>query len=247
MSALEIGVGLAVLAGAMLQSTVGFGFALVAAPLVFAALESQKAVGLMLVLSLVSHVMILGLEGRRPQPLLGDVVRLVAWGVPGLIAGVLVLRSVDARVLQVMLTVAVFGGLVVQHLARRMNTGGERSWWAAPVAGLSSGALTTSTTTGGPPLVLYLRAGSPSPTVMRDSLITCFMAMALLGALVLWAFGAGAAVPPGTWVAALVPVAALGQLLGRRGFARLQERHYELVLTVVLVVSASVGLVTALA
>ena len=50
MGALEIAAGVAVLAGAALQSATGFGFALVSAPLLFAAAEPEQAVGLLIVL-----------------------------------------------------------------------------------------------------------------------------------------------------------------------------------------------------
>ena len=43
--ALEIAAGVAVLAGAALQSATGFGFALVSAPLLFAATTPARAVG----------------------------------------------------------------------------------------------------------------------------------------------------------------------------------------------------------
>ena len=56
MTGLEIAAGAAVLAGAVLQSAVGFGFALVSAPLLFAAFGPAPAVGLLDVLALVVNV-----------------------------------------------------------------------------------------------------------------------------------------------------------------------------------------------
>ena len=70
--ALEIAAGVAVLAGAALQSATGFGFALVSAPLVFAAAEPEQAVWLLILLGLIVNLMTLGTEGRRPQPLVRD-------------------------------------------------------------------------------------------------------------------------------------------------------------------------------
>ncbi len=43
---IEIAAAVSVLLGAVIQSAVGFGFALVCAPLLFAALGPQQAVGL---------------------------------------------------------------------------------------------------------------------------------------------------------------------------------------------------------
>ena len=86
--ALEIAAGLAVLAGAALQSATGFGFALVSAPLVFAAAEPEQAVGLLILVGLIVNLMTLGTEGRRPQPLVRDSVIILAWGIPGVAVGV---------------------------------------------------------------------------------------------------------------------------------------------------------------
>ena len=53
----------------MLQAATGFGFSLVAAPLLFAAIEPEPAVGLLLVLGLEVNLLTLATERRRPRPL----------------------------------------------------------------------------------------------------------------------------------------------------------------------------------
>ena len=58
-----------VVAGAMLQAATGFGFSLVAAPLLFAAIGPEPAVVLLLVLGLEVNVLTLVTERRRPRPL----------------------------------------------------------------------------------------------------------------------------------------------------------------------------------
>ena len=58
-----------VVAGAMLQAATGFGFSLVAAPLLFAAIGPEPAVVLLLVLGLEVNLLTLGTERRRPRPL----------------------------------------------------------------------------------------------------------------------------------------------------------------------------------
>jgi hypothetical protein len=59
--------------------------------------------------------------------------------------------------------------------------------------------------------------------------------------------GTDGAVPHAAALAALIPLAAAGQLLGRPLFARLSAGRYELALTITLLISATVGLVSALA
>src|ERR687895_22419 len=151
MSLLALAAGVAVLTGAALQSSIGFGFALVAAPLLFAATSPPEAIGLMILLAVEVSLLTLLTERRRPQPVWRDVWPLVAWSLPGALA--------------VNLRAAHRPAPVVAH---------EPPRWARPAAGLASGALNTSTSTGGPPVVLLLLArGLPAP-VVRDTLTATF-------------------------------------------------------------------------
>jgi uncharacterized membrane protein YfcA len=246
--ALEIAAGVAVLAGAALQSATGFGFALCSAPLLFAAAEPEEAVALLIVLGLIVNGMTLGTEGRRPRPLVRDSIAILAWGVPGLAVGVVLLRALGSTALQVGVTLGVLATLAVRALARRRGAGGahEPPGWAAPAAGFSSGALTTSTNTSGPPVVLYALARGATPVQTRDTLTVTFIGFGLLGAAAL-AIGAGAdAVPDAAALAALAPAAAIGHVLGRPVFARIADDRYEPVLTAVLIATALAGLLTAL-
>jgi len=246
-SALEIAAGIAVVAGAALQSATGFGFALVSAPLLFAATEPEQAVGLLILLGLIVNGMTLATEGRRPQPLARESAVILGFGLPGVFVGVLALRALSSAALQVAVTLGVFATLAVRALAQRRGAapaaGAPR--WAAPAAGFASGVLTTSTNTSGPPIVLYALARGATPVQTRDTLTVTFIGFALLGAAAL-ALGGGDWVPSGAVLAALVPAVVAGHLAGRRVFARIAGRHYEPVLTAVLIATALAGLATAL-
>ena len=244
--ALEIAAGVAVLAGAALQSATGFGFALVSAPLLFAAAEPEQAVGLLILLGLIVNLMTLGTEGRRPQPLVRESLIMLGWGIPGVFVGLLALRALDSTALQVGVTLGVFATLAVRALARRRRDAGagHPPFWAAPAAGFTSGALTTSTNTSGPPVVLYALARGATPVQTRDTLTVTFIGFALLGAAAL-ALG-GTEAPHAAALAALAPAVVVGHLLGRPVFARIADRHYEPVLTGVLIATALAGLATAL-
>ncbi len=105
MSALAVAAAGAVMAGAALQSSIGFGFALVAAPLLYVAAPSpEQAVGLMILLGLEVNLLTLVAERRRPHPSWADAAGVVAWSLPGAIAGVAVLRALDALALQLLVT-----------------------------------------------------------------------------------------------------------------------------------------------
>ena len=141
-----------------------------------------------------------------------------------------------------------FATLAVRWLAQRRpaRASGDPPAWAAPAAGLASGALTTSTTTAGPPVVLYMLARGAPPVQTRDTLTATFIGFAVHRR-----GGAGRSagddwVPHADALAALVPAVVVGHLAGRPVFARIAEHRYEPVLTGVLIATALAGLATAL-
>src|SRR5215208_3072240 len=252
MSLLAVAAGCAVMTGAALQSSIGFGFALVSAPLLFAATSPPEAVGLMIVLALEVSLLTLLTERRRPEPVWRDVRAVVAWSLPGALAGVAVLRSLDELALQLLVTAGVLVALVINlRAAHRVppppGSAHDPPRWARPAAGLVSGALNTSTSTGGPPLVLLLMSRGLRPGAVRDTLTTCFLGFAPMSVAALVLTGTSEAVPDAVALAALMPLTALGQLAGRPLFARLAAgRSYERALTLVLLATVAAGLVSVL-
>ena len=142
--------------GAALQSATGFGFSLLAAPLLFAALEPPQAVGLLAALGLLVNALTLGAERRRPAPLAGDVRAILLAAPAGALLGVVVLRTLDALALQLLVSAAVVAALAARRAPRRGARRGAprrpgrpaaRPAWSAPLAGLLAGGLGTSTST----------------------------------------------------------------------------------------------------
>jgi uncharacterized membrane protein YfcA len=234
----------AVAAGAALQSATGFGFSVIAAPLVFAAVEPEEAVGLLIVLGTLVNVLTLLTEGRRPQPVARESAVILAAAVPGAVAGVAVLRALDAVALQIAVSI----GVVLTLVARRLAAGRHLPSWMAMPAGVVAGALTTSTTTAGPPVIVYLLGRAIEPSRVRDTMTVVFLGLSAVGVIALWLTGTHGAVPDATLVAILVPVVIAGHLAGRPLFARLERSgKYEQVLTAALFVAVVAGLATAVA
>jgi uncharacterized protein len=217
-----------------------------------------EAVGLLIVLSVEVNLLTLATERRRPRPLGREAAVLVVWAVPGAFAGVAVLRALDPVALQVAVSVGVVATLAARRLAPRAQSPPARTrssesppghaqrspaTWAAPVAGFAAGGLTTSTSTAGPPLLVYLLGREVEPERVRDTLTVCFLGLCAIGAVALLATGTGDAVPGATLLALTAPVVAAGHLAGRPVFARLVSGgRYEPVLTGVLLVSILGGL-----
>jgi uncharacterized protein len=238
-SALLLGAAAGVVAGATLQAATGFGFSLLAAPLVFAAVHRHpaQAVGLLTLLGTEVNLLTIATERRRPRPLARDAVVLCAWALPGALAGVALLRALPPVAIQVAVTLGVVGTLVARRLGRRHLH--VPAW----TAGLTSGALTTSTSISGPPLLLHLLGRDLPPARVRDTMTVCFLGLAAITVAALAATGTHATPDVGA-VAALVPAVAVAHLVGRRGFARLAAGGgYERVLTALLLVAVVAGLV----
>jgi uncharacterized protein len=234
--------GVGVAAGAALQSATGFGFSLIAAPLAFAVLEPAEAVGLLTLLGTEVNLLTLLGERRRPQPVWRESLLIVGGAVPGSIAGVAVLRALDPVTLQIAVSV----GVVATLIARRLAAGRTTPGWAAPIAGFTAGGLTTSTTTSGPPMLVYLLGRELTPAQLRDTMPVCFLGLSLVGALALLVTRTHGAVPDATLVAILVPVVVVSHVAGRPLFRMLERTEsYERVVTVLLLVSLVVGLATA--
>jgi uncharacterized membrane protein YfcA len=235
---------LALFLGAALQSATGFGFALVSAPILFALLGPREAVTAGVLVALVLNSLTLATEGRRPQVLVRDSLGLLAWSLPGIALGALALRELPGRLLSALVALAVLAGVALRALSRRARTPAARRPWHMPAAGVATGALATSTSLSGPPLIFYLLARGASPGELRDSLAAIFLAVAVLALPALALTGTFAA-PDDLWVLCLAGVA--GQLVGRRAFGWLRGARYEQAVSVVLVATALVALVASVA
>lgn len=235
-------VAAAAFTGASVQSATGFGFALVLSPALFAVLEPLEAVSALLVLGLALNVLVLLDGGRVRWDALGPV---LGFALPGLVLGMALLTLLSKPTLQV-----VVGGAVVGAAAlvwRAPQPSGAPRMPAACAAGLASGALTTSVSLSGPPLMLWLRARGLKPADLRASLATAFLVLNLAGcALLLGAEGPSGAVEP----AVLVPLLGLvvaGHLAGARLFRRLDPERFSAVVLALVVVAGTASVVAGVA
>jgi uncharacterized membrane protein YfcA len=230
-----------VLAGGVLQSATGFGFSMLTSPLLLALLGPQQAVTASSILGFLLSAILLAGEGRRPVVARHDATLLVACSLPGLAVGAIAVSTFSVRALSLVMAAGVFGGLVVRVRARR-SPPGEVHPWSAPLAGLASGALSTSTGISGPPLIFHLLARGLPPAIMRDTLAAIFLSLGVIGLIPL-AITGSLDVPNG--MPLLLVTALIGQIAGRRLFARMSSGTYEPVVLVVLTVATTAALVSA--
>jgi uncharacterized protein len=232
---------LAALAGASTQAATGFGFALVLSPALFAVLDPTEAVATLLALGLVLNVFVLLEDGghanwRRITPML-----LAA--LPGLVAGLLLLKALSKEALQMAVGLAVIGAAALQLSARRAANGRphrtELPGAAGLAAGFLSGVLTTSISVSGPPIVLWLEAHGIGPSEFRASLAASFLALNLIG----WAMLIAAEGSPSVDADVVLPLLGaivIGYVVGTLAFRRLgSERFFGVALALVICTGAA--------
>jgi uncharacterized protein len=227
----------------VLQSATGFGFSMLTSPLLLALLGPQQAVTASSFLGcMLSTVLLVG-EGRRPHVERRDAALLVAFSLPGLVLGAIAVSTLSVQVLTLVMATGVLAGLAVRLRARRVGAR-PAPRWSAPLAGVASGTLSTSTGISGPPLIFHLLARGLPPARMRDTLAAIFASLGAIGLIPLAATGS-LDVPSG--MVLLLAAALVGQVLGRSVFARMPPRVYEPVVLGVLVAAAAIALVSAFA
>jgi uncharacterized membrane protein YfcA len=237
----------ATFAGASVQSATGFGFALVLGPALFAVVEPREAVSALLVLGLALNLLVLiGRDGRRAVRWRALRPALLA-ALPGLGLGVILLAALPKPALQVAVGVCVLVAAAVQLRRPHVDARTASSLPAASAVGFASGALTTSTSVSGPPLVLWLEAQGVSPEELRASLAAAFLALNLSGAaVVLAAAGEGDFAGPGL-LAPLLALALLGHVAGARLFRRLDRQRFRSIALGLVVVAGAASVAAGLA
>jgi uncharacterized protein len=244
----------AILVASILQSGTGFGFSLVAAPALYAVVDPTAAIALALVLGQVVNVLVLFGERRWPHPDWSAALPALVAALPGLPIGALLARTLPASSLRIGVGLVVCA-VVVQRFADRLvrhrRAAANRdapSRRGAVGAGLTVGVLTTSTTTSGAPLAVWLTATKMTPAALRDTVTVIFLVLDFVGiAVVIAVVGAGSSLARAEWIPLLVPVAVAGHLLGRQVFLRLPARHYEHVVLTLALVAGAVGIATGIA
>ena len=200
-----------VLAASILQRVSGFGFSLMATPLLGLAMPLSQAVVILSFVSIPSTT--LTWRQLRAHADSRQVRRLIGWSVPGLPLGLLVHRVVPDRPIRIVLAVVIL--IAVGLLITGWKLPIRHVAVADGVAGFVSGVLNTSTGTNGPPLVFDLTSQNVSPDQLRATLSGVF-AFSGIAAVVLFAIDGSLDADALVTGGAALPFALLGQFAGTR-------------------------------
>ena len=122
----------------------------------------------------------------------------------------------------------------------------RRAARTAAVAGFSAGVLTTSTTTNGPPLALWLGGRGLPPAVVRDTVSAAFLLLDFVGIGVVLAVRRTlrARWPRRSGCPALCRSCCVGHLAGSWVFRRLPAHRYDQLLLLAVAAAGAVSIVT---
>jgi uncharacterized membrane protein YfcA len=235
---------------AVLQTSTGFGFAILSAPLLTAVVGGPMAVTTITITGATVDAVILGGRRTLPRPDWRIVSVLALWSTPGMVLGALALARLPQSGLQLLVAAAVLLAVVYRaHSARRdpgrspRATRDRRRGWHAPVAGLTSGALGTSTTLAGPPVVMYVTRQIADPLTTRDTLVALSLVRLPLAILVLSRAGTWA--PPASGPFVILAAGVVGCVVGQGLHARLDHRSYQRATLGLLAVAAATATIAA--
>ena len=228
-----------ILIASSVHAVTGFGYALVATPLLALTVDPHTAV-VATTLSALAMTVTIGVRQRHHAE--WKVAMIAMAGIMlGMPLGLWVYGVTSERMLTALIGVGVLGCTVM--VWRRVKVPGN-----VPVlvgAGLISGALSTSTGTNGPPMVAAFQGMGYDPHKFRATLAAVFAGTSVLS-LIGFAV-AGQVNTQSLWIGLIgVPVVQLGWFAGNAVFSRIDPDRFRSVVLVALLVSAALTLWSAL-
>ncbi len=234
-----------VLAAALVQRAVGFGFALFAVPLMAFVLPTKSAVVVVFLIGSVTSAWVaMRLRSSIEWP---TVRRLGSGAVVGAPVGVVILALVSPNVLRLVLGLATCAAAAWILVTSRLTSAGP----AAPTpvrtftVGLASGIINTSLATNGPPLVYELRRSGFRDDRFRATLATVFVVSNVIGLPLLSVAGLITGTDVALAATTLVPCV-VGIAMGGWVGARMEPAHFAWSVDLLLLATGVLTVVNAL-
>lgn len=240
MSAQEILWICLVVAGASAtQAISGFGFALIAVPLLSLFIDPQVAVVLATVVGAFSSTFQAVADRRHANKSL--VQRLALSAYMGMPFGLFVFIVVSESILRFIVGLVVLLAAIALIRGFSISQSNKKLDW---IMGWASGVLATSTSTNGPPLVFLLQAKKLSPESFRASINIVF-SLTSFGAILLFALSGNITSDDFAGIAISIPMLLIGLAIGFKLRSRINAQQFRILVFVLLIVSALSALTAA--
>jgi uncharacterized membrane protein YfcA len=229
-----------VVAGASASQAIsGFGFALIAVPLLSLFIEPQVAVVLATVVGAFSSTFQAVVDRKHAQRDL--VTRLAISAYVGMPFGLLVFVAVSESVLRFIVGIVVLIAAISLMRGFSIPQSKNKYDW---LMGWASGVLATSTSTNGPPLVFLLQAKKLTPTNFRASINVVF-SLTSFGAIALFVLSGNIDSSDFLGIAVSIPMLLMGVAVGYRIRPRINAEQFRVLVFVLLIGSAMSALIAA--
>lgn len=205
-----------VLMAAILQTGIGFGFAIIATPLLTLIYAPQTAIHINITLSLLISIIMLPVLARSVDWTL--LTRLAIGSLAGAPVGLLFYVFADPGLMKMSIGVFILcvTGLIALRFSIRQNRRNEY------LAGILSGVFTASIGMPGPPLLIYFAAAKTDKVTLRATTLTFFLFVYVISLLLQLS---AEPVDSSVWFICLtlIPVTVVGMALGQIMFRYLAQ------------------------
>lgn len=214
-------IALIVVAAAFLQGLTGFGFVLIALPLLDFIIDIKTSIPFMTLLA-VCISLTLSIQLRHSIQFKSIAVLMVAT-IPGIPLGVYLLKTVPPSTLAVCVGILMVSFTAYQLLAsptpRHLKNG------AAITAGFLSGTLAASISAGGPPAIIY-SALQPWTKDQAKATLACYFTLSGFTVAITHAYTGLTTAPVLKLFAISLPAMFFGIFLGTTAYKRLSDHGY---------------------
>lgn len=224
-----------------LQTTTGFGFAIITAPLLALVVDAKETVMLVMITGLM--VKLLLLRVIKDEGSFTDILPLMTAGVAGAIPGAYLLAIISSDGLKLFIGVVLLAATLAMWKNYTINIANPR--YAEAIVGAVSGFLATTTSVNGPPIILYYlnTKADANKAAFRANLTRYFLLMS--AASILISYLVGNLHFGDLWSRVLLAVPALyaGVYAGEKAFHRINAKTFRTV-SLVMVFASSLTIVS---
>jgi uncharacterized membrane protein YfcA len=228
------------LAGAA-QSLTGFGFGLVAVPLMTLFISPAAAIPIIVIEGLLLNLVILA-QGRRAARL-SDMSVLTVAGLAGVPLGVWLLATMEPDSLRIYIGLLMLAAGLMFASGLRVRVNSERV--AGVPVGLASGVLGGSVSMPAPPIILFFANQGMPPVEFRSNLVLIITLQLIVS---LPVYYANDLLPQRAfvWSAAILPALLLGGFIGSRLLHVVSEQLFQKLTLGAVIAAGLVSLATGL-
>jgi len=231
----------AVFVAAFIRGVTGFGFALILAPILLLIFTPANVVVVNLFLGLISNILVLSYSFKKVD--LKKILSMIIGSALGIPLGAWIIILIAPATLKILI-----GGVTVSCavlLALGFSSTFTREKLGSAVAGFLSGVLSSSTSLGGPPVVLFMHNQNWRKDVIYSSLAAYFLFACFWSLIALYISGL---VDTQIIVvaASLTPALLSGVGLGIIFFRRINARHFRRLSIAIVICAGILGILSGL-